>query len=78
MKFDAKTVARWNEIVVEYVNGSGYEISDVKTGSLAWAIAHKTKITHEAYEDNSVVDAHIKTVLQKIFPGAVFKDNYSY
>lgn len=78
MKFDTETLARWNKTVAEYVKDEGYDISDVKTGAHAWIIAHKTYIAREAYEDSSVVDAHIKTALQKIFPKAVFKDTYSY
>jgi hypothetical protein len=78
MKFNTETLARWNKAVAQYVKDAGYHINDVETGAHAWIIAHKTDITREAYEDRSVVDAHIKTALQKIFPKAVFKDTYSY
>lgn len=51
---------------------------DVKTGADAWAIAHRAGITQDAYQDREITDAHIKTVLQRIFPNAVFRDKYTY
>ena len=78
MKFDKETVIRWRAMVSDYANELNISIQDIKTGSEAWAIAHKVGITKEAYEDRSVVDAHIKTVLQSIFPQATFLDKYSY
>lgn len=44
----------------------------------AWAIAHRTGMTREAYADRTVTDAHIKTALQRVFPNCVFKDRYHY
>lgn len=58
----------------------------VESGSLAWTIASKSGITAYCYGDTSkglpgipgIVDAHIKTALQTIFPNAVFRDKYAY
>lgn len=77
-KFDKETINRWAAMVADYLGRNGYDISDVKFGVEAWDIAHYVGITKEAYEDRSVVDAHIVTALRQIFPEAVFKDRYSY
>jgi hypothetical protein len=77
-KFDAETVNRWAVMAADYLGRNGYDLSDVKLGSEAWAIAHRSGISYEAYEDMSVVDAHIITALKQIFPNAVFSDKYSY
>lgn len=58
----------------------------VKSGSDAWAVAHRAGITDICYGNTAkdlpgidgCVDAHIKTALQKIFPNAVFSDKYQY
>lgn len=78
MKFDKATVNRWSVMAADYLGRNGYDLDDVKTGVDAWEIAHRVGITREAYEDHSVVDAHIKTALKVIFPEAVFKDRYTY
>lgn len=79
MKFDVSVVNRWTALATAYVaEKCTGEIGDVVTGSDAWEVAHRCGITREAYEDRTVVDAHIKTVLAKIFPNAVFKDTYHY
>ena len=54
---------------------------DIKTGVDAWAVAHKTGMTRTAYDlprSLGVNDAHIQTVLEAIFPNAVFKDAKRY
>jgi hypothetical protein len=78
MKFNSDTVNRWATLSANFLARSGYNLSDVKTGAEAWTVAHQSGITKEAYEDRSVVDAHIKTALQQIFPNAIFVDKYSY
>lgn len=78
MKFDKATVNRWAAMAADYLGRYGYDIADVKTGVEAWDIAHHVGIAREAYEDRSVVDAHIITALKAIFPEAVFKDRYTY
>lgn len=77
-KFDKETINRWAMLAADYLGQRGYDMCDVKLGSEAWSIAHASGITKEAYEDRSVVDAHIVSALRKIFPEAVFKDKYSY
>jgi hypothetical protein len=78
MKFNSDTVNRWVTLAADFLGQRGYDLSDVKTGAEAWTVAHQSGITKEAYEDRSVVDAHIKTALQQIFPNAIFVDKYSY
>ena len=79
MKIDKATFERWNKYCQLFVAEHSLQIEDIKTGIDAWNIAHRLDIPREAYAiDNSIVDAHIKTALQKIFPNAVFKDKYHY
>lgn len=77
-KFDKETINRWAVMAADYLGRNGYDISDVKTGVDAWSVAHRVGITKEAYDDRSVVDAHIATALKQVFPNVVFKDKYSY
>jgi hypothetical protein len=77
-KFNSEMINRWTVMAANYLGRNGYDLSDVKLGSEAWAIAHRSGISYEAYEDMSVVDAHIVTALKQIFPNAEFKDTYSY
>jgi hypothetical protein len=85
-KFDIDTISRWTEMVDGWLSKNFgttdrfgiTERSHVVDGTSAWTIAHRAGITNEAYEDRSVVDAHIVTALKQIFPNAVFKDKYSY
>lgn len=78
MKFDKATVNRWAAMAADYLGRNGYDIADVKLGVEAWEIAHYVGITDEAYQDRSVLDAHIVTALKTIFPQAVFKDRCAY
>lgn len=77
-KFNAETIDRWATMAADCLGQRGYDLYDVKFGSEAWSVAHTAGITKEAYEDRSVVDAHIVSALRKIFPNAVFKDKYIY
>ena len=62
-----------------WMKANGYTSRDVTTGRSAWAIAHKCGITNHAYGlSRDVVDAHIQTVLARIFPDAVFQDAKRY
>ena len=78
-KIEQAMVQDWRARASEYLAGRGYTLDDVKTGSDAWVVAHAIKATNEAYDiSRDITDAHIKTVLAKIFPNAVFKDKYRY
>ena len=62
-----------------YLSGRNLTRDDVKTGRDAWNIAHKASITNHAYAiDRDVLDAHIQTALQRVFPNAVFRDKKRY
>jgi hypothetical protein len=57
----------------------GYTRADIKTGRDAWAVAHGADITRHAYSlSRDIVDAHIQTALERIFPHAVFSDAKRY
>ena len=78
-KIPNTTVIRWRATIAEFMTSSyNKQICDVTTGATAWAIAHKVGITNEAYEDRTILDAHIQTVLEKIFVNAVFLDPKRY
>lgn len=83
-RFDATTVDRWRGMIDAYLTaqltplGEGVTRMSIRTGSGAWAIAHNAGVTREAYADRSVIDAHIQTALERIFPNAVFKDPKVY
>ena len=51
----------------------------VTAGRDAWFIAHRTGIVRASYDvGRDVVDAHIQTALQRIFPNVVFLDAKRY
>lgn len=79
-KFDAETVTSWASMVDAWfieAQDPG-QPKDVYLGAEAWAIAHLSGITTEAYADRSTTDAHIVTALKQIFPNAKFSDKYAY
>lgn len=62
-----------------YLKERGLTRDDVTTGIEAWNVAHRAAITNHAYAvDRDIIDAHIQTVLEKVFPNAVFKDKKQY
>ena len=80
MRFDKDTLARWNKQAADYLTAHhGHMTPDhILHGRDAWTVAHRAGITAEAYKDREVVDAHIQTALERIFPNAVFKDKKVY
>lgn len=77
-RFDKDTVNRWAGMARAWLDGRHLSRHSVMTGAEAWSIANQCGITREAYSDREVVDAHIQTALQTIFPNAVFKDKKVY
>lgn len=69
-----------------WADGKPKSVDVVQTGSQAWGVAHRAGVTEYCYGNTAkdmpgiegVCDAHIKTALARIFPNAVFKDNYTY
>lgn len=63
----------------DWIKLRGHDLADVTTGIDAWHVAHGAGISRHAYsQSRDVTDAHIKTVLQRIMPNAVFADKYRY
>jgi len=63
----------------DFLAAYGYSCSDVTTGLDAWTVAHRSGITADAYAiSRDIKDAHIQTVLEQIFPNAVFRDSKRY
>tara|TARA_R110000782_G_scaffold1129_5_gene4433 strand:+ start:1111 stop:1350 length:240 start_codon:yes stop_codon:yes gene_type:complete len=77
-KFDNDTLIRWEGMIWNFLGQNGYGIEDVVTGKEAWNVANVVGILSEAYEDRTVIDAHIQTALEKLFPDAIFKDKKVY
>ncbi len=78
-KFDKNTVQTWADDCAAWLeNRHKLKLVDIKTGRDAWAVAHQTGVTREAYSDRSVTDGHIQTALESIFPNAVFNDRKAY
>lgn len=79
MKIPKETVTKWQEMAQKWLGAhKSTEPADIKTGQEAWTVAHLSGITREAYEDRAIIDAHIQTALESIFPNAVFKDKKVY
>ena len=85
-KIDASMIEKFSLMASDWLASQGYTNLDVKLGSDAWHIASRAGITEICYGNTAkdipgipdCHDAHIKTALAKIFPNAVFKDNYHY
>ena len=77
-KFGNDTLIRWEGMIWNELGQNGYGIEDVLTGKDAWNVAHAAGVIQEAYEDRTVIDAHIQTALEKIFPYGVFLDKKVY
>ena len=53
--------------------------NEIVTGRDAWTVAHNSGICRLAYDiSRDITDAHIQTVLEQIFPNAIFKDAKRY
>ena len=79
-RIDDDTVSRWRGVCRGWLeqNARHLTLADIDTGINAWAVAHRSGITKEAYQDRNITDGHIQTALQRIFPNAVFKDKKVY
>jgi len=78
-KFGKDTIESWRSRIQDWLlANSNLDTSKILTGRDAWTVAHMSGIVREAHEDRSVVDAHIQTVLEQIFPNAVFKSKKVY
>jgi hypothetical protein len=78
MKISADTVASWRERCATWLAPRNLTPDAILTGRDAWTVAHRSGLTAEAYQDRDVVDAHIQTALERIFPNAVFQDAKRY
>ena len=80
-KIAQETICRWRgmaEVWLANNTRKGNTRADVLNGIDAWTIAHRCGITNDAYQDRDIVDAHIQTALEKIFPNCLFKDKKVY
>jgi hypothetical protein len=78
MKIPRQTIDQWRNSAAAWLAQKGHTLEDLRTGRDAWTVAHHTGITREAYENPSIVDAHIQTALGRIFPNVQFKDPKRY
>jgi hypothetical protein len=77
-KISNAVVAEFSSMADMFLAQHNLTRHDVKTGRDAWSVSHRCGITNAAYKDRDVIDAHIQTALEKIFPHAVFKDKKVY
>jgi hypothetical protein len=53
--------------------------NEITTGRDAWTVAHRSGIYDlTVRSDRTIVDAHVQTLLEAIFPKAIFKDKKVY
>jgi len=78
-KIPNATVDAWCERAERYlVDNHGITRGGIQHGVDAWAVAGKIGLLREAYEDRTVLDAHIQTALQRVFPNCAFRDAKVY
>jgi hypothetical protein len=77
-KLDQQTVETCRTMCTEWLTKHNLTPAAILTGADAWTVAARSDMTHMLYADRTVTDGHIQTVLEKIFPNAVFKDKKVY
>jgi hypothetical protein len=83
-RIDAQTTDRWRGLIDAYLlgklspAGEGLTRHSIETGRDAWSIASAAGVLRDAYADRTIVDAHIQTALERIFPHARFNDRKVY
>lgn len=79
-KFDKATIETWRTMAGAWLAERGYTIEQITAGVDAWAVFARAINTRDnnVYADRSVIDAHIQTALQQVFPNVVFKDAKRY
>ena len=78
MKIPSDQLNRWKAKAAEFLASYSYTCADILTGREAWAVAHKSGIYDEVHGSRDILDAHVQTALEKIFPNAVFQDKKVY
>ena len=69
----------YRALAEKFLSDNGHKLTDVKTGSDAWRVAHSSGICRDAYDSSrDITDAHIVTVLKRIMPNAEFRDKYRH
>ena len=77
----AAYVTPWTEQAAQWLadNAPSLTLQTIETGRDAWTVAHRAGLTREAYDiSRDVTDAHIQTVLERVFPNAVFREAKRY
>ena len=85
-KIDTDTLVRWTKMVDDWMAANagildavGIRLRDhVVDGISAWTLVRRSGVLDEAYKDRSIVDAHIQTAMEKIFPNVKFRDKKVY
>jgi len=85
-KIDKETLVRWTKMVEDWMGKNAgildpYGVSTrdhIKDGVSAWTLVRRADVLDEAYKDRSVVDAHIQTAMETIFPNVRFRDKKVY
>ena len=86
MKINKETLVKWTKMVDDWMSKNagildpyGIRTRDhVVDGASAWTLVRRSGVLDEAYQDRSVVDAHIQTAMETIFPNVRFRDKKVY
>lgn len=86
MHINKQTVDTWICLMDSYITSNAGVLdrfaitqrSHVVRGVDAWALAGRAGILQLAYADPKIIDAHIQTALERIFPNATFLDKKRY
>ena len=77
-KFSKVQVSQFEVKCQNWLAQRGFKLTDVVSGIDAWTTFRESGCQDIAYSDRSVVDAHIQTAMEQIFPNVVFKDKKVY
>lgn len=83
MKVSDNHLAIIRDMGADFLAKHGYTFADVKTGSDAWTVLHRSGAYGAIGEDfiggyPGYKDAHLQTALKAVMPNAVFKDTCRY
>ena len=69
----------YRNMLAPVLSKHGIQADMTMSGVDAWTLAHNAGIVKHAYSlGRDIYDAHIQTALEKLLPGAVFKDSKRY
>lgn len=72
-------IAKYKTMATTYLGYYSMQVDDVLTGKDAWSVANRCGILTHAYGmSRNILDAHIQTALEQVFPNVRFKGKKRY